>query len=413
MAAQAATRRGRTYAGSRARVPASSSSTRTAGSESPYRNWITAGPGSTRRAHLILAIVPPRLVGRLHQRGDVRRDRNGTPVASSRGAAPRVTRRSGRRPGHGAQQPPLIGLTPAVGLAGHCLDGAVGYAAERHQFGHPIGSFQAVKHICADTLTGVELARAAARRPSQACSMRRLSRTTARQRARPRTTWTRPSRSRCSRRRRWRRRPAAYIQILGGIGFELGTRGPPVLPAGGASAPLFGTATAHRLRLDPSTNASGTARGDEATVTPPPPGTPAAELTAHVRRLLPLHRRTWGDDDSFAARLDWQAALDAVGWIAPHWPAKSRRPRPEHRRSGGLRPGARPVPGAGPGRGPRRQQRRAHADAVRHAEQQAHLRGIQAGTEVWCQVAARARLGQRPGVVRRTRAGARREAASS
>ena len=44
-----------------------------------------------------------------------------------------------------------------VGLAGHCLDGAVGYAAERRQFGKPIGSFQAVKHICANMLAGVEL----------------------------------------------------------------------------------------------------------------------------------------------------------------------------------------------------------------------------------------------------------------
>src|SRR3984885_5097910 len=50
-----------------------------------------------------------------------------------------------------------------VGLAGHCLDGAVRYAAERQQFGRPIGSFQAVKQKCADMLAGVELARAAVR----------------------------------------------------------------------------------------------------------------------------------------------------------------------------------------------------------------------------------------------------------
>ncbi|MER5598261.1 acyl-CoA dehydrogenase family protein [Streptomyces sp. NPDC002265] len=37
-----------------------------------------------------------------------------------------------------------------VGLAGQCVDAAVAYAKERHQFGRPIGSFQAVKHTLAD-----------------------------------------------------------------------------------------------------------------------------------------------------------------------------------------------------------------------------------------------------------------------
>ena len=37
-----------------------------------------------------------------------------------------------------------------VGLAGHACDLAVEYAKVREQFGQPIGSFQAVKHHCAD-----------------------------------------------------------------------------------------------------------------------------------------------------------------------------------------------------------------------------------------------------------------------
>ena len=49
-----------------------------------------------------------------------------------------------------------------VGLAERCLDMAVSYAKERHQFGRPIGSFQAVKHTCADMLVQAESARAAA-----------------------------------------------------------------------------------------------------------------------------------------------------------------------------------------------------------------------------------------------------------
>jgi alkylation response protein AidB-like acyl-CoA dehydrogenase len=42
------------------------------------------------------------------------------------------------------------------------LDTAVEYAKTRRQFGRPIGSFQAVKHLLADVLVEVESARAAA-----------------------------------------------------------------------------------------------------------------------------------------------------------------------------------------------------------------------------------------------------------
>jgi alkylation response protein AidB-like acyl-CoA dehydrogenase len=49
-----------------------------------------------------------------------------------------------------------------VGVAGQALDMAVEYAKVRHQFGRPIGSFQAVKHMLADVLLEVESARAAA-----------------------------------------------------------------------------------------------------------------------------------------------------------------------------------------------------------------------------------------------------------
>ncbi|MEU5345328.1 acyl-CoA dehydrogenase family protein [Streptomyces sp. NPDC020766] len=49
-----------------------------------------------------------------------------------------------------------------VGVASRALDMAVDYAKVRHQFGRPIGSFQAVKHLLADVLLEVESARAAA-----------------------------------------------------------------------------------------------------------------------------------------------------------------------------------------------------------------------------------------------------------
>jgi len=48
-----------------------------------------------------------------------------------------------------------------VGGAAQVLDMSVAYARERVQFGRPIGSFQAVKHKCADMLVDVEMSRSA------------------------------------------------------------------------------------------------------------------------------------------------------------------------------------------------------------------------------------------------------------
>lgn len=48
-----------------------------------------------------------------------------------------------------------------LGVAGGALDAAVRYASERAQFGRPIGTFQAVQHLCADMLVDVEACRSA------------------------------------------------------------------------------------------------------------------------------------------------------------------------------------------------------------------------------------------------------------
>ncbi len=49
-----------------------------------------------------------------------------------------------------------------VGGSQFCMDMAVQYAKDRVQFGRPIGSFQAIKHKCADMLLEVESAKSAA-----------------------------------------------------------------------------------------------------------------------------------------------------------------------------------------------------------------------------------------------------------
>ena len=48
-----------------------------------------------------------------------------------------------------------------LGAARRCLDMSVGYAKVREQFGQPIGSFQAIRHKCAEMLLSVENSHAA------------------------------------------------------------------------------------------------------------------------------------------------------------------------------------------------------------------------------------------------------------
>jgi alkylation response protein AidB-like acyl-CoA dehydrogenase len=47
----------------------------------------------------------------------------------------------------------------SLGLAQAMLDATVSYVGVRHQFGQPIGAFQAVKHACADMLVRISVAR--------------------------------------------------------------------------------------------------------------------------------------------------------------------------------------------------------------------------------------------------------------
>jgi len=59
-----------------------------------------------------------------------------------------------------------------LGGAARCLDMSVGYAKVREQFGRPIGSFQAIKHKCANMLLDVECGRSAVQHASEAVAGR-------------------------------------------------------------------------------------------------------------------------------------------------------------------------------------------------------------------------------------------------
>lgn len=55
----------------------------------------------------------------------------------------------------------LLTCAQQIGSASRTLELAVQHARTREQFGRPIGSFQAVKHLCADMLVRLEVARTA------------------------------------------------------------------------------------------------------------------------------------------------------------------------------------------------------------------------------------------------------------
>src|SRR5262249_32606693 len=89
-----------------------------------------------KQAALEFAGVPARLVG-------------------STGAAGRIVEKT-------LQLATVALAAEQVGGAQRCLDMSVDYAKLRVQFGRPIGSFQAIKHKCADMLLEVESAKSAA-----------------------------------------------------------------------------------------------------------------------------------------------------------------------------------------------------------------------------------------------------------
>jgi len=64
----------------------------------------------------------------------------------------------GADPALAADRATLAAAAQCVGVARRLLDATVDYVAQRHQFGKPVGSYQAVKHHLADVRLAVEFA---------------------------------------------------------------------------------------------------------------------------------------------------------------------------------------------------------------------------------------------------------------
>jgi alkylation response protein AidB-like acyl-CoA dehydrogenase len=126
-----------------------------------------------------------------------------------------------------------------LGVAQRALDLAVAYAKDRIQFGRPIGSFQAVKHRCADMLVDLEGMRSAVYWAAwtvgnvDAADERAIAASTAK-------AWCSDAALRVL---------ASALQVHGGIGFTWEHDLHLYLKRAHLDAVAFGDATYHRARL--------------------------------------------------------------------------------------------------------------------------------------------------------------------
>jgi alkylation response protein AidB-like acyl-CoA dehydrogenase len=125
-----------------------------------------------------------------------------------------------------------------VGGAQRCLEAATEYAKTRLQFGRPIGSYQAIKHKCADMLVEVEFARSAAYHAAFRAAEQDHAEAVAA---------AHMAKAYCS--EAYFHAAAENIQIHGGMGFTWEHSAHLYFKPAKASAVLFGDSTHHRQEL--------------------------------------------------------------------------------------------------------------------------------------------------------------------
>ncbi len=202
-----------------------------------------------------------------------------------------------------------------VGTAQAALDMAVGYARDRVQFGRAIGSFQAIKHMCADVLLDVESARSAVYYAAWSADSRSDDLAVAAPLAKAFCADTLLAAA------------ALNMQVHGGICFTWEHPAHLYFRRAKAGAQLWGDPPQHRemlvarLSAKPQTHNVQTDR-----LHLPEAGLPARaqassvadaaeeEVRAEVRAWL---AENWSPD---RPREAWRAALVESGWAAPTWP---------------------------------------------------------------------------------------------
>ncbi len=197
------------------------------------------------------------------------------------------------RPGLVRDLAAVLLAAESTGGAAWCVETAAAYAAEREQFGRPIGQFQAVKHRCADMLCALELARAATwdalRGGDDAEVDMALAVTGAL------APWAFAS---CAQ---------SGVQVHGGVGFTWEHDAHLFLRRAMTTRQLLdGSEPWHALVVE---RARAGARRSMTVDLPPE----ADAHRAEVRGFLDELRAT--------AKEDWDRAIADAGYLAPHWPA--------------------------------------------------------------------------------------------
>ena len=189
------------------------------------------------------------------------------------------------------------------------LESAVEYASTRVQFGRPIGSFQAIKHRCAELLLSVELAKSAAYQAAHAAAvgdddLPALA-----------------SLAKAAASEAYMQAAKDCIQIHGGIGFTWENDTHLWYKRAKSSEAFLGTPAEHRQRLmerwqtpRPSEVVTASVENDDESTPAVQDGSEAAAVRAEVRGWLDAN---W---DANASLVEWRSKLADSGWGMPTWP---------------------------------------------------------------------------------------------
>jgi alkylation response protein AidB-like acyl-CoA dehydrogenase len=189
-----------------------------------------------------------------------------------------------------------LAVAEAAGVADWCLRTATEYARVREQFGRPIGSFQAVKHLCADMLCRVEQAVAlawdAARAGDDGPAQHAVAASAAAAVALDAAVDTAKD----------------CVQVLGGIGFTWEHDAHLYLRRALALRQLFGGGARWRRRSARLAVAGSRRKLDTVAAQQDPTDDTRAGVRLVVAGIAAL------------PEADRRAALADAGYLAPHWP---------------------------------------------------------------------------------------------
>ena len=192
-----------------------------------------------------------------------------------------------------------------VGGAQALLESAIAYANMRVQFGRAVGSFQAIKHRCADLLLDVELAKSAAYQAAEAAA------------ANDADLPALASLAKAAASDAYMRAARDCIQIHGGIGFTWDNDTHLWYKRAKSSEAFLGDAAHHREKLMRHWRVPTPSNAPEAAkspVRPVPQDRDSASIRTEVRAWLEAN---WDPEASLA---EWRGKLADSGWGMPMWP---------------------------------------------------------------------------------------------